>query len=122
MGCVISALWDFLLELLRGTCGLSDGTRVGISGIGETLAIFAALRELALDVALEGNLLGNSMPLSPISMPGSMGGTSDTRVAPNSPSSSDSSSSDPRGLTRFSFSGAAAAAAAFDGPALDGPA
>jgi hypothetical protein len=101
---------------------LADGTRVGISGIRDTSVIFAALRELDFEVALEGNLLGSSIPLSPISIPGSIGGTSEILVTLKSPSSSESSSSDPRGVTRFSFSGAAAAAVAFDGPALDGPA
>jgi hypothetical protein len=117
VGCVKSTLCDFLREDLRGTCGLADGIRVGISGIREASVVFAALRE-PFDVALEGNLLGSSIPVSPISIPGSIGGTSEILVTLKSPSSSsESSSSDPRGRTRVSFSGEAAAAVAFDGPA-----
>jgi hypothetical protein len=42
-------------------------------------SVILALRELALEVALDGNLLGSSMPPSGMSSP-NVGGTSDIRV------------------------------------------
>jgi hypothetical protein len=93
----MSTLWDFLLELFRGTFGLADGTRVGRPGT-RGISVILSLRELALEVALDGKRLGNSMPPSGISSP-KVGGISDILVI--SKSSSDSlSSSEPSGLTR----------------------
>ena len=74
------------------------------------------LRELAFEVAFEGNRLGSSMPSSPISIPGSTGGTSDILIGSHISSSELNSSSEPTGLTKFSSS-CAVAILVFDGPA-----
>jgi hypothetical protein len=82
----MSTLCDFLLELFRGTVGLAEGT-LGISGTRGISVIFA-LRELAFEVAFEGNLLGSSMPPPGISKPDRLGGKSDILVFSKSSSSS----------------------------------
>jgi hypothetical protein len=81
------------------------------------MSVIFALRELAFEVALDGNLLGNSMPPSGISSP-KVGGISD--ILTISKSESESSSSEPRVLTRFLSSfgeGAAGFVAVLEGPA-----